>query len=1367
MTTAPDESPWAVALHRDANPHMAVGTGIVIAADLVLTCHHVAFTADGTLHPDLSVAFPRAPKVAYFDRRKVRRCRHDGMRAAHVDLVVLELVEAVPATVTPARLRCLPTAPLLDRPFWAYGFPGGVVGGLQATGSVVEAGGYGHVTIDSGAAGPLSKGFSGGALWSPEYQAVVGVVVTADGKGKGQAVTLHHADEQVPAMTLGALSAWRVEDADDAALSAWGWTLSTDGEAGRHWLPRARGVAVDTEGGARFRGRTAALRRVVEFVDGPAAAARPLIVTGSPGVGKSAALGRVVTTADQQIRAGLPEDDTAVRATAGSVSCAVHAKGKTALEVATEIARAVAVDLPGAPADLMPAVRDRLSRRPARFALVIDALDEAADPGQARQVIDDVLLPLARECGRYGLRVVVGTRRGDDRGDLIACFGETVDLVDLDTPEYFAEADLVNYALATLRLLGAERPGNPYTDPAAAAPLARRIAALAKGNFLVAGLVARAHALRDIEPVDPASVSFTATVAHALDSYLAGLPAAGSASARLALTALAYAETPGLPLSLWRLAVTALGGTVTEGELLAFARTSAANFLVETGGGSRPAYRLFHQALNDALLAGASRRDDQRRLVAAWTGLAAEVGWAAVPDYLRRSLPQHASRAGLVERLLADEDYLLHAHLDRLLSVVDTERPLAPLSRSRVRLLHRTPLAVAASPAERAALFSVVDRLDGLGSGIEADAAPYRARWAHTPPRQERSVLDGHSQAVYDVAAVELDDRRLLASAGDDGTVRLWDPLTNQAEAVFTCHVDTIRGLCAVRAGDGRTLIATASHDGTVGLWDPRSGQRRHELRGHDDWVRNICVIPLPDGDLLASAGDDRTVRVWDPVTGAQRYALTGHSGWVTAVTYVPAGGRHLLASTGFDGVVRIWEPTADTRPTLILTGHVGWVTTLYAVRAPGGTLLASAGYDGTVRLWDPGTGDCVRVLETGGPVTDLCTVDVDEGCLLVSTGEDGLIRVWDVSTWTSRPSLRGHASWIRAVCELRTAKDRMLATAGDDGTVRLWDPAGGRPDTVAERDLLGPVHSLCAIPDERPGVVASGGADGRVRLWDVATGERLREIPTPGGPVNAMCAVADVEEPLLVTAQDDNTVGSWSVRHGELVGAMTEHHAPVAAVCPIVIDDETLIASAGDDQAVRLWHPQTGAVRTVLLGHVTRAWVTALATVRWPGVEALASADKSGTVMLWAGRDAPVWTRQGHQDAVTALCGLVVAGRRMLASASADHTIRMWDAEWGQPAGGFTGHTAAVTGLSLVRVDGRDLLASTSRDRTVRIWDPSTGRAVHTIPVYHPALSCCTVDGTLLVGLDQGLLALEIDGGRDLPPETADRVVGRVAVRC
>lgn len=1353
MTAGPDDCSWLVALHRGQQQDTPIGTGIVVDSNLVLTCHHVAFGNDGKLHDDLWISFPRDEKVTWFDRRQIGNCLHDGMPGAKVDLVMLELVTPVPASVTPARLRCLPPKPLFGSPYWTYGYPTHVDGGCHAEGSVGQPGGYGRVMIHTASGTQLSKGFSGGPVWSPDYQAVVGIVVSTNNQDDGQAVTLHYADLHLPEMKLATLATWRAADADDTALAAWGWALATDGEAGRHWLPRARGVAVDTEGGARFRGRAAALRRIVDWIDNAEPISRPLIVTGSPGVGKSAVLGRVVTTADPQISAELAETDVAVRAPVGAVSCAVHVKGKTALEVAAEIARAIAVELPAVPADLMPAVRDQLDHRRARFTLVVDALDEATDPAQARMVIDDVLMPLARDCGPRGLRIVIGTRRSDDHGDLISRFGGDAELVDLDAPEYFAESDLADYAQATLQLIGAERPGNPYADPPVAAPLARRIAALAKGNFLVAGLIARAHALRDNTAIDPDEVSFTATVAHALDTYLAGLPTAGRTSARLALTALAYAETPGLPLPLWQAAIEALGGSVTEPELAVFARTSAANFLVETGGGARPVYRLFHQALNDALLADrdaqASRRDDHARLLASWTAVARATGWAEAPDYLLRSLPQHAARAGAVDDLLTDNDYLLHAHLDRLLTVADAAE--TPLAVTRALLLQRTPLAVAAEPAERAALFSVVDRLNGLDNGITAAAAPYRASWAHTPPRQERSILDGHSQAVYDVAAIVIDGRRLLASVGDDGTVRLWDPLTNQAEQTFTGHDDTIHGVCAARLATGEVLLATASHDGTIGLWDPRAGHRRHELRGHGDWVRNICAIPLPGGDLLASAGDDRTVRLWHPATGTQGHVLHGHTGWVTAVTHVPVGDRQLLASTGYDGTVRLWDPVTGGEPVGILTGHVGWVNTLYAVRTPGRTLLASAGYDGTVRIWDPLAGVCVQAMQTGGPLTDLCTIETSDGCLLVSTGEDGLIRLWEVPTgnpqqpWIPRPSLRGHASWIRAVCELPTAKKRVLATAGDDGTVRLWDPGGGPPGAVAEHDRIGAVTAVCPVPGDEGRLVASAGLDGQVRIWEAVTGAQLRQLRASDGPVNALSVVADEEEARILTAGDDRTIRLWDARNGASQGEMNGHYERVAALCPVQHDTELLVASGGEDMTVRLWHPYSAGVRLVLLGHVTRDWVTTLATVAGPDGELLASADKSGTIMLWDAGGTALWSQQGHQDAVNALCGLLIAGRPALASASADHTIRLWDAEYGQPIHWLNGHTGPVTGLCLVRAGGRDLLASTSHDRTVRIWDPLTGRAVRTIPVLHPALACCTVDDTLLIGLDQGLLALTI----------------------
>ncbi|MCG5471441.1 WD40 repeat domain-containing protein [Micromonospora sp. LAH09] len=1338
MTSAPT-APWTVAIHAGAKNHGSIGAGFVIDSNLILTCEHVAFT-QGDLREDLWISFPKAG-VAYWDRRKVRQCLHNARAEQHLDLVLLELVEPVPTCVAAARLRVVPGETLTGKPWWAYGFPQDTEGGRAAHGRVGDEGGWGRVRLTSESDPGVAKGFSGTGLWSPDYEAVVGILLEADAAGHGQALTFAHVDTLMPELKLTSLARWRAQDADDAALAAWGWTLTTDDEARRHWLPRGRGVSVATETGSRFRGREVALRRLTAFLGNEQPAGQPLIVTGSPGVGKSAVLGRIVSTADATIRETLPASDSAWRATVGSVSCAVHAKGKSALDVATEVARAAGVGLPERVSDLLPALRGRLAGRPTRFNLVVDALDETSSPEQARLLIDELLLPLARSAD-VGAQVVVGSRRADDHGNLLSHFGDNSDLIDLDAPEFFAQSDLVDYACATLQLRGAERPGNPYADETVAAPVARRIAELANGNFLVAGLVARARALRDTVAIEPSRVSFSGTIADALDTYLTWLPGAGLAPARLALTALAYAESPGLPLSLWQIAVAALDGFATEAQLGEFARTSAANFLVETGGAERPAYRLFHQALNDALLAAradvTSQAEDERRLFQGWSAIGRESNWATAPDYLLRSLPGHAARAGCVDDVLADDDYLLHARLDRLLRVTGLAQSTA--ARARTHLLQRTPAAIGAAPAERAALFSVVDKLDGLQAAVSPADAPYQARWARTPPRQERGVLEGHAQGVYDVCPINVAGRTLLASAGEDGTVRFWDPLTNQSESLLSCHDDRVRSMCTVRVG-GELLLATASDDGSICVWDPHSGQSVHTFHGHNDWVRGVCAVPLPAGDLLASVGDDRTVRVWDPGSGTLRHTLTGHTGWATAVTHLPLGGPGMLASAGFDGSVRLWDPTTG-EALATLSGHSGWVTTLCTVRDGARTLLASAGHDGMARLWDPVAGRLVREFTVSpGPVTDLCTIDTGGVTLLACTREDGVISLWDVASGVEHPSLRGHASWIRAVCELSMTDRKVLATAGDDGTIRLWNPDAELPDRSTADGQVGRVTALCTIPMGGERLLASGGSDGSIRLWDSADGTSRGEFHSRFGPIHGMSPIG-ADPTLLVTGHDDGSIRLWDTTPTPKQ-VMGGHSDPVNAICVIDADDGQIVASAGDDKMVRLWMPATGALRDSLPGHP--GWLTALTVVTRQGRQFLVSADDTGTIRLWDSDGSSLWQQRGHHDAVRALCVVTADADTMLVSGGEDGTIRLSDPTDGRPIATLSGHTAAVTAVRPMPYGDREIMASTSLDCTVRLWDPQTHRLLRSIPVRHPALTCHFVEGTLVVGLEHGLLALTI----------------------
>jgi WD40 repeat protein len=66
---------------------------------------------------------------------------------------------------------------------------------------------------------------------------------------------------------------------------------------------------------------------------------------------------------------------------------------------------------------------------------------------------------------------------------------------------------------------------------------------------------------------------------------------------------------------------------------------------------------------------------------------------------------------------------------------------------------------------------------------------------------------------------------------------------------------------------------------------------------------------------------------------------------------------------------------------------------------------------------------------------------------------------------------------------------------------------------------------------------------------------------------------------------------------------------------------------------------------------------------------------------------------------------------------------------------------------------DGTTLLASASADRTVRVWDPATGHPRQFIPVHHEAYALATLDaGTLAIGLSSGLLMLDL---RDTNPAT------------
>jgi WD40 repeat protein len=255
---------------------------------------------------------------------------------------------------------------------------------------------------------------------------------------------------------------------------------------------------------------------------------------------------------------------------------------------------------------------------------------------------------------------------------------------------------------------------------------------------------------------------------------------------------------------------------------------------------------------------------------------------------------------------------------------------------------------------------------------------------------------------------------------------------------VIDDHDETVR---AVALSPDGTLVATAGDDASVRIWDVATGNRSQRMP-RPAAIRSLAFSP--DGAYLAVGGADGSLTLWDTATWESKATLAEiGSAAVVRIAFAPDG--HALATVGYNqDSAQVWNlETNELAGTL--SGHSGDVNDVAFDRQ--GLLLATVGDDRSVRLWDAGTFSAGPVLTRHDrPV--LCAAFSPGGGALATGGEDRTIVIWDLATNTpQKPELLHDAAVVFVAW---TPEGRIVSKTFRD-EVRLWTPADASFERIRE----------------------------------------------------------------------------------------------------------------------------------------------------------------------------------------------------------------------------------------------------------------------------------------------------------------------------